>query len=69
MYINLNIVLWVSLSFSFRMRMSSICGIGMETCDVLWKVLAEVNVRAPSSERVTMEFYLRWNFSHCVGIL
>ena len=65
--INLNI-LQISLSFGFRMGRSTVCGIVRETCDVLWQLLAEEYVSAPSSaaewEGVSKEFYLRWNFPH-----
>ena len=64
--------LQVSLSFSFRLGRSTVCGIIRETCDVIWNVLAEEYVRAPSSiaewEGISKEFYLRWNFPHCVGM-
>ena len=53
------------------MGRSTVCGIVRETCDVLWQVMAEEYVSAPSSaaewEGVSKEFYLRWNFPHCVG--
>lgn len=61
-----------SLSFNFRVGRSSVCIILQETCEVLYEVLANEYVKAPSCakdwERISREFEMRWNFPHCVGM-
>ena len=42
-----------------------------ETCEVIWKVLQNECVSAPSSEAewegISRQFQQVWNFPHCVG--
>ena len=63
----------MSLSFSFRMGRSTVCGIVRETCDAIWKALQPLYVSAPSSEldwkRISEQFYSIWNFPNCVGAI
>lgn len=63
----------VSMSFNFRMGRSTIHSVLLETCSVLWTVLSEQYVRAPSSpdewKDVSRDFFSKWNFPHCVGEL
>ena len=63
--------LQVSLSFSYRLGRSTVCGILKETCEAIWKVLMPEYVRAPGSmlewEGVSNQFERIWNFPHCIG--
>ena len=63
----------VSLSFSFRIGKSTVCGIVRETCEAIWKALQREYVKAPSSEEewkgVSTQFERKWNFPHCVGAI
>ena len=59
-----------TISFSYRVGHSTVCGIIDDTCDALWDVLATEYLRRPMSPEewklVSEEFKEKWNFPHCV---
>ena len=63
----------MSLSFNFRVGRSTLCRILRETCSVIWQVLCEEFVRAPSTEDewtgISEQFTRLWNFPNCVGAM
>ena len=60
-----------TISFSYRVGHSTVCGIVYSTCESLWKVLLPQYMQKPSSpaewERIGQGFEHTWNFPHCVG--
>ena len=61
----------VSLSFNFRIRKSTVCGIVRDTSQAIWVALQPIYVRSPSSQEewkaVSNQFETLWNFPNCVG--
>ena len=62
-----------TISFSYRVGHSTVCGIIDDTCDALWDVLATEYLRRPMSPKewklVSQEYNEKWNFPHCLGAL
>ncbi|XP_055644630.1 uncharacterized protein LOC129780405 [Toxorhynchites rutilus septentrionalis] len=61
-----------SLSYLFRVAISTISCIVFETCSVLWNILSTIVFDKPREEtwwKISEEFETRWNFPHCIGAL
>ena len=62
-----------TISFSYRVGHSTVCGIIDRVCDALWEVLSPEYLRRPSSQeewrRVSEGFERQWNFPHCLGAI
>ena len=62
-----------TISFSYRVGHSTVCGIIENTCDALWSVLMPEYMRRPTSEeewrRISEGFEHIWNFPHCIGAI
>ncbi|XP_028410737.1 protein ALP1-like [Dendronephthya gigantea] len=62
-----------SLSFSYRVSLTSVHRIISETCMAIWMVLQMKYVKAPSSPndwiRIADEFERLWNFPNCCGAI
>lgn len=59
-----------SIAFAFRIGNSTASAIIADTCECLWNVLQN-EMFIPSEDNwkeIAKEFYMRWNFSHCIGI-
>ena len=60
-----------TISFSYRVGHSTICGIIDSTCDALWNVLTCEYLRRPSTPqewiKISEGFHQLWNFPHCLG--
>ena len=61
----------VTLAYNFRVGCSTVAGILIETCDVIYKVLSPINLRPPSSEEewklIRSEFNELWNMPNVLG--
>lgn len=59
------------LAFSFRMGVSTVRKIVVETCKALWDALHDVYVRVPQTEAewvaIAEEFEQKWDLPHCLG--
>ena len=62
-----------TISFSYRVGHSTICGIIDSTCDALWNVLSCEYLRRPSTPeewiKISEGFQQLWNFPHCLGAI
>ena len=60
-----------TISFSYRVDHSTVCGIVYSTCESLWNELLPQYMQKPSSpaewERISQDFEHTWIFPHCVG--
>ncbi|XP_029667638.1 putative nuclease HARBI1 [Formica exsecta] len=61
-----------SISYAFRIGISTVPKIVSETCEVLWNSLHE-SVMPPTNKeswlRIADEFKEKWNFPHCIGAI
>ena len=61
----------VSLSFSFRIGKSTVCGIVRDISQAIWEALQPLYVRSPSSQKewkaISDQFEALWNFPNCIG--
>ena len=59
------------MSFSFRIGRSTVHDILKETCKVIWDVLQQQYVKAPTTPddwvSISSQFEKIWNFPHCIG--
>ena len=59
------------MAYSYRMGRSTVNSMLVETCKVIWDILATEFVKTPSSvadwKRISHNFWLTWNFPNCVG--
>lgn len=61
-----------SLSYEFRVGISTVCGIIRETCDAIWNTLSPVIFIQPCLEewkKISKAFDEEWNFPHCIGAI
>ena len=62
-----------SQSFYFRIGRATVSKIIRETCNMLWKCLQPIYLKAPKTEdewkAISNEFNEEWNFPHCLGAL
>ena len=62
-----------SLSFTYRIGKSTICGIINETCLAIWNGLQEQYLRPPKTpadwKRIATGFQEIWNLPHCIGAI
>ena len=62
-----------TISFSYRVGHSTVCGIIDSTCDALWDVLSSEYLRRPLCQEewkwVNECFHQIWNLPHCVGAI
>ncbi|XP_018405515.1 PREDICTED: putative nuclease HARBI1 [Cyphomyrmex costatus] len=61
-----------SISYAFRIGVSTVSKIISETCEALWISLHESVMPAPNEEswlRIASEFERNWNFLHCIGAI
>ena len=62
-----------TLAYNFRVGCSTVAGILIETCDVIYKVLSPIYLRPPSSEEerklISSEFNKLWNTPHVLGAI
>ena len=60
-------------AYNFRVGCSTVAGIFIETCDVIYKVLSPIYLRPPSSEEewklISSEFNELWNMPHVLGAI
>lgn len=61
----------VSLSFEFRVGVSTVCNIIRDTADAIYEILSPQvllqNPRKEDWERISKEFDEKWNMPHCIG--
>ena len=62
-----------TISFSYRVGHSTVCGIIDSTCDALWTVLCREYLRMPSNleewKQIGQDFQQLWNMPHCLGAI
>ena len=62
-----------TISFSFRLGHSTVCGIIDNTCDAIWNALSPDYLRTPRNSeewrRISAGFESAWNFPHCIGAI
>ena len=62
-----------TISFSYCVGLSTVCGIIDTTCDALWTALYSQYISRPSTpsewKRISKGFKEIWNFPHCVGAI
>lgn len=61
-----------SLSYSFRVGITTVCNVVRETCKILWDVLAPVVLPVPSEEillKNAENFAKKWSLPNCVGAI
>ena len=61
-----------TLALCFRLDVSTVQNIIMDTCDAIWDSLAPTYLPEPKKEdwkNITAGFYQRWNFPNCMGAL
>ena len=60
-----------TIAFSYRLGHSTVCNIIDDTCEAIWNVLCDKNLKKPSTEtewmQISERFCRTWNFPHCVG--
>ncbi|KAF0706407.1 protein ALP1-like isoform X1, partial [Aphis craccivora] len=59
-----------SLAFTFRMGITSVARIVIETCNAIWNILSKVYIPVPTNEMWktnAKDFYNKWNFPNCLG--
>ena len=58
-----------TISFSYRICHSTVCGVIDDTCEALWDVLATEYLRRPMSPEEWKLVSEEYNFPRCVGAL
>ena len=62
-----------TIAFSYRLGHSTVCNIIDDTCEAIWNVLCDKNLKKPSTEtewmQISERFCRTWNFPHCVGAI
>ena len=62
-----------TISFSFRLGHSTVCGIIEDTCQAIWDVLSPEFLNPPQSreewKRISEGFERTWQFPHCIGAI
>lgn len=61
-----------SISYLFRIGVSTVSEIISETTDALWKVLVPICVAPPSEDKwmqIATNFGIKWNFPNCIGAI
>ena len=62
-----------TISFSYRLGHSTVCGIIDSTCAALWETLSPEYLRKPNSSEewrsISDGFESMWNFPHCIGAI
>ena len=62
-----------TISFSYRVGLSTVAGIINQTCEAIWNVLQPEYLKRPSDaaqwKRISEGFEKKWNFPHCVGAI
>ena len=56
----------------FKLGVSMVQSIIIETCDIIWDVLQPVYMPEPTRQdwiNISNQFYTRWNFPNCLGAL
>ena len=64
--------LFNTLVLCFRLGLSTVQKIIMDTCDTIWDALAPTYLPEPKKEdwkNIAAGFYQRWNFPNCLGAL
>jgi len=59
-----------TIASSYRLGISTVCGIVYETCDAIWKTMQPIYMPCPIKEdwvRIANDFEMKWNFPNCVG--
>lgn len=59
-----------TIASSYRLGISTVCGIVYETCDAIWKTMQPIYMPCPTKEdwvRIANDFEMKWNFPNCVG--
>lgn len=59
-------------SLSFRMGLTTVRRITLETCDIIWNVLSDIYLSVPNEEEwkmIAVDFEKTWNMPNCVGAL
>lgn len=62
----------VSLSYQFRMGISTVSNIIFETCIALWNKLRVSVLKLPTTENwkeIGRGFESQWNFPNCIGAI
>ena len=62
----------ISLTYSFRVSVSSISNIIRDTCKILWRELQGIVFPQPSEElwlTISERFAKRWDFPNCIGAI
>ena len=58
-----------TISFSYRVGHSTVCGIIDSTCDAIWNALYQEYLRRPSNQeewkRLSADYEQLWNLPHC----
>lgn len=60
------------LSMMFKMGVSTVRAIALETCDIIWSELAKIYLALPNMsewEKIGDDFKTIWNFPNCVGAM
>ena len=63
---------FASLSFSFRLGLSTVCEIVYEVCESIYCFLSSSELSLPDTDRwkkISTRFFQKWNFPHCVGAI
>jgi len=61
-----------SLSYSFRLGLSTVSSIIHETCAAIWTHLQPLHLASPQKEswiKIAQEFANKWNFPSCIGAI
>ena len=62
-----------TISFSYRLGHSTVCGIIDDTCSAIWEALSPEYLRTPANSdewrQISDGFESTWNFPHCVGAI
>ena len=61
-----------TLALCFRLGVSTVQKIIMDTCDAIWESLAPTYLPEPKKKdwkNIAADFYQRWNFPNCMGAL
>jgi hypothetical protein len=61
-----------SLSYAFRLGLSTVSQIINEVCTALWDILMPIYLPAPSEDRwkaIAEGFEERWMFPNCIGAI
>lgn len=61
-----------SISYSYRLGLSTVSNIIKETCSALWSCLQPEYLPEPSEEnwkKIAEDFESKWNFPNCIGAI